>query len=155
MMDGWEELVRLARAYALRQYGREAVALTIHLEGGESARQPLPPRHLEELRTAQPASGWASGPEPKHSTDFARVYWPGLEPCEFRLSGKQRLVVEELWRAREEGEPAVAQGELLRAAGSDATRLHDLFRRSPAWGTLIVAAGDGRYRLPEDEGPAE
>jgi biotin operon repressor len=43
----------------------------------------------------------------------------------------------------------VPQEELIEAAGSSCTRLQDLFKRSPAWGVLVITDGKGGYRLVE------
>jgi hypothetical protein len=52
-----------------------------------------------------------------------------------------------LWKDWEEGGPGIAQRRLLEAAGSDSTRLNDLFRRSSAWRTLIVSRLPGVFAL--------
>ncbi len=89
---------------------------------------------------------WATGPEPKFTAGFRRVYWPGAG--DFRLSPKQADVVERLWEAYEEGTWEVHGNDLLRAADSDGTRIGDLFKRFGAWGKLIVPGeARGSYRL--------
>ncbi len=107
----------------------------------------LPPPQAE---VSSPSScNWGSGPVPKHTDCFERVYWPGLGV--FALGRKQARVVEALWEQWQEGNPQVPQADLLRAADSDCARLIDLFRNSPAWGRLVLRDSElpGHYRLPE------
>ena len=80
-----------------------------------------------------------------HSPDFRSVTW-NYET--FYLTPTQAAVVAILWQAWENGAPDVSGAYLLEAVDSTATRLLDLFRRSPAWGRLIVrGATKGTYRL--------
>lgn len=79
----------------------------------------------------------ATGPGPTRGPDFAAVNWFGTV---YTFSGKQRSVVAALWRAKEEGYEWVSQEALLEAAESDCSRLRDLFRGHPAWGSMIVQA---------------
>jgi hypothetical protein len=83
------------------------------------------------------------------STDFRSVRWYGDS---YSLTPFEAIVVELLWKAMERGTPDVSQHTLLEAlrtvTGSKAQRLMDLFRRSDAWGTLIVkGTTKGTYRL--------
>lgn len=86
-----------------------------------------------------------------HSPGFACVNWYGVV---YSFSFKQRLVVAALWQARDEGHPWLTQETLAEAAESDCSRIRDLFRRHPAWGTMIVSGimrggPPGSYRLAE------
>jgi hypothetical protein len=91
---------------------------------------------------------------PAHLSQFEMVYWPGLGV--FTLTPKQALVVKRLWTAWDEGLPGVKQQLLLEAADSDGTRVIDLFRRSDAWGKLIVAGPvPGTFTLPPLDPPVE
>lgn len=142
----WEEVVRAVQRWAVRDYRRQAVALTLHLSHGKSVREPLP---LVEGSGPPPGRGpWASGPEPKRYTDCQLVYWPGLG--QFRFTAQQARAVCVLWEAWEQGHPLVGQKTLLAAAGSDAVRCSDLFSRCEAWDRgLIVRHPGAMYSLPE------
>jgi hypothetical protein len=70
-----------------------------------------------------------------HSPDWRWCRWGGKE---FQFRAKQAAVVGVLWRAYESGCPDVGHATLLVEAGSDNSRLRDLFRHHPAWGTFIV-----------------
>lgn len=146
--DDWAMICRLLRRYGLHKYGLDVEAITLHLRGGVGHQEPVPCRDLAEFfgenRTLRPVP-WASGPGPKHLSDFQKVWWPPLG--EFAFSPKQSLVMKALWKAWQEGLPSVAQSELLRAAESECPRLLDLFRNHPAWNRLIVQAGPGLYKL--------
>jgi hypothetical protein len=100
-----------------------------------SAVSPAVSSGLEAVRTEQ---------DPLPSPDFAAVSWQGRLFC---FSRKQRVVVGQLFQAREKGYHFVSQDHLLKAADSDCHRLRDLFRGHPAWGDLIVSEGRGLYRL--------
>ena len=150
-----EEIVAILATYCLDRYhGTEPVELRIRLEDGQKITLPFPraarsvrppPATATEPAEAAPDT-WASGPLPKHTSDFQRVYWPG--PGEFILSRKRAKVVEALWIAWEAGVADVAQRALLDAASSDCARLADLFKDDPAWGQLIVWDRRGFYHLP-------
>jgi hypothetical protein len=80
----------------------------------------------------------------RYANDYSTVKW-GDET--FTFTKKQRRVVQALFAARREGHELHQQG-LLDAADSDATRLRDLFRDHPAWGSMIAPGEDiGTYRL--------
>lgn len=160
--DLWDMIVALARTYSQRKYRETATGITLQLRSGQHV-EPFPMIDLVRLAAVVPdrkppaarpvehetpapsmngsAGGWASGPAPKHLSNFAAVYWPGLGT--FHFSGpKQQEVAQFLWEAWEEGAPHVTQVELTRATGSTNDRLHHLFRPHgkdhPAWGVLIL-----------------
>jgi hypothetical protein len=146
------EIASLVHQYTFRRFGLPTASLTFNLPNGDRVTMQLPQPEIDDepARPRAALAGWASGPEPKHLSDFQKVYWPGLG--EFRLTAKQAASARLLWDAMEEGTHEVGQAELLRAADSDCTRLRDLFSRSPAWGTLIVqGATPGSYRLPPSD----
>ncbi len=159
----YEELRRAAIRYALSKYNCIPLGLSLLLPNGQQHTEPIRPLDLSELnldpKTAAPAAqpqsaaNWASGPEPRHLSDFQSVYWPSLGV--YRLSPKQARIVEVLWEARFGSDnPDVDQATLLRAADSDCTRLLDLFRSGgkthPAWGKLVVPGeSPATFRLPE------
>jgi hypothetical protein len=92
-------------------------------------------------------------PDVSHSPDFAAVRWNGKT---YTLTGKQRDVIAVLWRAWEDDVHYVSGALLLEEAESNCGKLSQLFRRSDAWGKLIVpgvrtGGALGTYRLaPRD-----
>lgn len=94
----------------------------------------------EEFRNivATSAFAWLSQ-DCRHSEDFRSVKWFDET---FEFTNMQAIVVEMLWKAAEDATPALSETFLLERAGSDGSRLRDLFRSSgiphPAWETLIV-----------------
>src|SRR5690242_15375813 len=99
----WLALVRAVRNWCVRHCQAEATGITIHHNGPGPAlqvpfkcREPDPPDQAPVC-----AQDWASGPAPKHLSDFRAVYWPGAG--KFVFSEKQALVVKQLWEAYEIG----------------------------------------------------
>ena len=140
------------QAFCLREYGRQGTAITIHLSHGRSYKMPLP---LLPSRAPAPPE-WASGPVPKHLSDYQRVYWPGVGIVTF--TPPQAKAVRLLWEAMEEGTHEVGQTALLAAAGSAAVKVSDLFKSCEKWRRLIVRGDGPRYRLaelPRESGPEE
>jgi hypothetical protein len=78
-----------------------------------------------------------------------RVSWPGL--ASYWLTNEQREVVRVLLCALVNSpNPNVGQHNLLKAIGSSAKRLSEVFARSKAWGTLVIpGARLGTFRLPD------
>jgi hypothetical protein len=140
---------------------RQLIQVDLHLDNGKAIQLPVPDAFYTEMqKTGGKQISGAASSEPErtntvsHSPDFRSLSWFGTE---YFLTEKQAKVVKALWEAREKGSPDVAQEFLLRACDSDGVRLVDLFRRSPAWGSLIVSCRRGAYRLPdppENRGPA-
>ena len=132
---------------------RDLLQVDLHLDNGTAIRLPVPEGSCREMQkiTGEWDSG-VSGPGPErkntvtYSPDFRWLYWFGTE---YFLSDKQSKVVKALWQARQKGCPDVAKELLLRVCDSDGVRLVDLFRRSPAWGTIIISCRRGTYRLPD------
>jgi hypothetical protein len=80
-----------------------------------------------------------------YSPDFRSVLWR-RQP--YRFTPRQAEVVAVLFDVFKSGAPEVGQDYLLAKAESDAHRLADLFKRSPAWKSLIVSGeGPGTFRL--------
>jgi hypothetical protein len=149
--DDMDLVFEATRAFVRRRYPtRELAQVDLRLDNGAVIRLPVPDALCAELRERLTGGGEprrapaAGGLTASHSADFRTVHWFGTD---YALTEKQAKVVEALWQAREAGDPEVGQDVLLRACGSDGVRLVDLFRRSPAWGTLIVSARAGLYRL--------
>jgi hypothetical protein len=81
---------------------------------------------------------------PRHSADFRSVHWFGAD---YTFTPTQAAVIRQLWEAWEDGTPGLGQETLLEGAGSTGDRLRDVFRGSPAWGTLVVPLGKGLFSL--------
>ena len=80
----------------------------------------------------------------QHSPDYASVNWLGQQ---YQFNKKQATCVRLLHEAWFEGTPYLSGDYLLREIES-ASKMSDLFKRHPAWGSLIVP-GERRatYRL--------
>jgi hypothetical protein len=94
--------------------------------------------------------------ESSHSPDFTSVNWCGLR-FEF-AKGHQALAIGALWQAWESGEHSLTVETIAEKCGTSSNRfqLGKVFRSKkqdggyephPAWGTLIIEAGKGCYRL--------
>ena len=82
-----------------------------------------------------------------HSPDFRSVLWYNTE---YSFTPQQAEIVRILWEAFECSTPDVDATLLLSTdfTGSAAKRVRDVFRKSPAWKTMIVPGGSkGTYRL--------
>jgi hypothetical protein len=88
----------------------------------------------------------APGGSPRHSADFRSVHWFGAD---YTFTPTQAAVVRQLWEAWEDGTPGVGQETLLAGAGSEGSRLRDLFRGHAAMGSMIVALGKGLFALAD------
>ena len=95
--------------------------------------------------------------QPTHSADFTSVDWFGVK-YEF-AKGLQAECVRVLWKAWENRTPSLSEKTIGEEAGSssDRFRLDHVFKPAnkktrkreahPAWGTMIVRAGKGVFRL--------
>jgi len=91
-------------------------------------RQPAPNQSLTmATQTNQPPA--------RHSFDFRSVHWYGPE---YSFTAKQAAIVKLLWEAWDNGTPDVADATLLEACDLTTSRLVDIFRNNPAWGSMIV-----------------
>jgi hypothetical protein len=93
------------------------------------------------------------GADVVHQPDFRCVRWCGNE---YLFTSTQAACVRALYEAWERGRPEVGQVTILQAAGSDGSRLRDLFKgpgaTHEAWGKLIVQGGTkGAFRLAKPE----
>lgn len=68
-----------------------------------------------------------------HSPDFASVVWNNQF---FELTRKQRIVIQLLWEAMEDGMHIVSGAKLQEEA--QCSKMSSLFRDHPAWNRLIV-----------------
>ena len=81
----------------------------------------------------------------RHSPDYAMVVVDGRE---YHLSPLRAAAVRVLHEACLQGVPELNGQYILAAIESNSTGLSDVFKRSPAWGTLVVSgATRGAYRL--------
>jgi hypothetical protein len=96
-----------------------------------------------------PAADQAPLPRCRHSVDFRDVVWNGVS---YKFGRLQAISVKVMWQAWENGTPELGQRTILAEAGSDSTKLVDVFRNHPAWGVMIVTGSTpGTYRLSEPE----
>jgi hypothetical protein len=99
-------------------------------------------------RAEQP-KGEQPRPAVCHSEDFRGARWYGTD---YTFTPYQAACVKVLWAAWESGSPVLSQSTILDRAGSDGSKLRDVFDKGkhPAWETMIVAAErKGAYRLAE------
>lgn len=92
------------------------------------------------VRQAPPGRFW-------HSQDYSQVSLNG-EP--YLFTGEiQRSAIRILHAASRSGQPWLTGKTLLKQAGSSdlSMRMGNLFRRHPAWGTIVVSNNRGQYRL--------
>jgi hypothetical protein len=86
----------------------------------------------------------------RHSPDFKQVHWFGTD---YTFTGSQAEVVKMLWEAWEDGVRGIGQAALLEGADSTADRLRDLFRKHPAWQTMIRTVERATFSLSEPQSP--
>ncbi|MBI2857881.1 MAG: hypothetical protein HYX90_02285 [Chloroflexi bacterium] len=84
------------------------------------------------------------GPDFQHSADYRWVRWRGQE---FRLSKRRGAIVGILHQAYRVGRPVMSWDQIKAQVRSDAAHMSDLFKKCPAWGSLIIEDGPGLYRL--------
>ena len=87
---------------------------------------------------------WPPGRGLRFSDDYRSGCWLDRE---FVFTTKQAAVVQSLHSNWQKGTPAVHGATLLEAAGSNGTRLVDLFKKSLAWKHLIISEKNGCFRL--------
>jgi len=114
--------------YCITERGREALA-----------RASQPGHEPERVGST------SSEPEARHSPDFRSVFWFGQQ---YSFTATQARIVQELWRAWENGTPGVSGEHLLETSESLSARVADVFKHHPAWGTMIQPGkSKGTYRL--------
>jgi hypothetical protein len=145
-LDDWQRLFDAARVLVQTNYPTTLVGnIKIELADGREIRLPASIRC--SVFTGNPLQIHRPD-KPRHSSDFRTINWYGTK---FKFTATQAAVVRELWAAKKNDTPDVSQARLLEAAGSDGRRLDDLFRRSPAWGVMIVQGEmGGTYRLGDE-----
>ena len=90
--------------------------------------------------------------EIRFSPRYRSVYWRGQS---YSFTKAQALAFGVLMRCWVDGVPDVAGDYLLNAIDSDATNLCDLFRKHPAWNTVIVPGETRGTRRLEGEPPKD
>jgi hypothetical protein len=109
----------------------------------ELARQRLPANSLISLLAS--AGEVRPFPEFRASPDYRQVWLRGEK---FTLTTNQARVVQLLYETQAQGTSALSQGFILEELEIESKRLSQVFRRSNAWGKLVVRAeGKGMYRL--------
>lgn len=88
----------------------------------------------------------AAGRKPRrHSPDFRSVHWDGTDHA---FTANQAAIVKQLWEAYENGTPDVGGDTLLVGADADTKQIKDVFKKHPAWRSMIVEGSTkGTYRL--------
>jgi hypothetical protein len=123
--------------------------LSVAIEKARGLAAPL----VEELK--KPAAAPTPGdekPAVHHSDDFTSVVWYGT--AYYFKQGMQADSVKALWKQWEKS-PGLGlhAGTILQTLDSsierDRFRMPLVFRDHPAWGSMIVTAGKGIYRLAE------
>jgi hypothetical protein len=94
--------------------------------------------------SAQPSEASSQSRQLQHTADFSEVIVDGRP---FRFRGVQAAIVRHLHDSAAQGQPWVSGKRLLREAGSQSTRLLDVFKRHPNWRDLIESDGCGAYCL--------
>ncbi|HZT80909.1 MAG TPA: sigma-70 family RNA polymerase sigma factor [Gemmataceae bacterium] len=101
-------------------------------------------RQLTRVAAPAPAAAAAQLAPIRFADDFRTAYWFGET---IPLTETHAKVVRVLWEAYRKGTPDVCHDVLIRAAGSEAAKLSDVFKGSLAWGRLIVSSSRGVYRV--------
>jgi hypothetical protein len=111
---------------------------------------PVPPAPPAAPPSAPPAAPTDPPPGPappyRHNEDYTSCHRNGTDHA---FSAEQARVMRVLWESWEDGTPVVRQEAALERAESEAGRLRDVFRHHPAWGTWVVSAGPGCFRLAD------
>ena len=140
------------RIAALRTRGEVVVELREpgKADDGAGSAPPTAGGSDEKQHERQPTG--VSVPPATHSRDFTTVQWYGAP---YTFTKTQTACVKVLWEEWERQTPTVSQETILEAAGSAGSNLRDVFKAKkgmhPAWGTMIVEAGKGCFRLQEPE----
>ena len=133
------------RVFRLLYPLRRAVKVTVEFNEGDPFSTALPPFFRKSRSSGNDSED--NKPSCAHSPDFASVNWNGTV---YKFTKIQRIVVRELWQAKENGTPELSQEYLLETAESNSAKLSDLFQHNAAWGTVIVPGESrGSYQLGE------
>jgi len=96
--------------------------------------------HSDQNQDSKPQS------EPifQQTEDFRTVK---VKQLEYHTSPTQGRVINRMWEYLKKGIDQVHQDTLLEDLGVYSRKMKDVFKKSPAWKTLVVPAGKGFYRL--------
>ena len=102
--------------------------------------------HARAVATLEPIVKPSTKPDVAHSDDFTSVRWHGTT---YEFNKTQAHCISLLWPEWEKGKCGLSEKTIGKAISSqnDNFRLVHTFRKHPAWGTVIVQAGKGCYRL--------
>jgi hypothetical protein len=153
--DDWPERLQAACEAIRARFGSWPRRLKVVLDDGTrlKVRAPLPAANAP--RAKDPGGAPPAPQEVRCSADGGRLFHPDFGEVLFR-GADQQVIVRALFEA---GEGGVAQEELPAAAGSQSSKLAELFKqhaRGPLVGPdrLIQNCGLGRYRLAPVGDPA-
>jgi len=80
----------------------------------------------------------------EHSDDYR---WVKLRGAEFKLSKRRAKVIAILHDAYQVRKPVLSWEQISNRLGEGSQSMSDLFKKSPAWKTLIIEVSSGLYRL--------
>jgi hypothetical protein len=127
--------VERERDEAEARFHRALYALTpyrLYVPTAQTPRDEAPP----DAPVLTPATATdANKPPARPSPDFRSVHWYGTV---YAFTATQAAIVTLLWKAWENGTPDVGADTLLETVDAETSRLVDIFRDHPAWGTMIV-----------------
>ena len=137
------ELAQMLRRHATSAL--DAMSIVVAQQAEALAAGSLPVHSLVRL-AADPGKPDSNREERfRHSPDYATVTLDGQA---YHLSPLRAAAVRVLHEAYLQGVPELHGQYILVAIESNSTGLSDVFKRSPAWGTLVVSgATRGAYRL--------
>lgn len=115
----------------------ERLSPTVGKYRGEPADLLITPDECLKYFTAAVNAPPVELPPARHSPDFRSVHWFGTE---YGFTTTQAAIVQVLWKNWKQGTPDVSDAHLLVEPGvRESSRLVDIFRKSPAWNTMIVS----------------
>ena len=139
--DGEDEAYRYVTMFR-RQAEFVLCVIELHLAAAvpRLARGEIPPNSLVDVLTAE------QGPvdEFRQSAGYASVTW---REQGFVFTRSQAVVIQNLHAAHERGLPSLGSAPALEGSGRESSRMSDVFKRHPAWNSLVVRVGKSTYRL--------
>lgn len=146
-----DEMLQTIRAWAIDHYRGKGVATEVKISlllNGHPAKALHPIPDSDPCPTPEPEAR----PEPARESstvaagaDYRSINWKGTP---YPFTEPQAEAVRLLWEAKENGTWDVPDKKLVEAAGTDSTRLGDVFRDCAAWGRIIIEGGTrGTHRF--------
>jgi 7-cyano-7-deazaguanine synthase in queuosine biosynthesis len=89
-------------------------------------------------------AGTGAGADFLPSDDYRSAKWQGWEYTFTPRQAKVVKMLHQVWRA---GVPTMSWNQIKERLNSYPERMSDIFKKSPAWGTLVIEVGRGLYRL--------